>query len=619
MVIIRGWLGFVILALLGSLMSFAQEPKSPDLVISQQVQQPLSSHFSVYRHAGEPLTLEQAIRLDAEQAFEPPQVGSVSGTNFGLTRDEIWLRLHFSTPSDLPQRWLLEVAHASLDRVDLYLSANNQAYQHQYSGDLIPFSQRPFQHRNHVFDVSLQPASHYTLYLRVVSEGTLSAPVTLWQPDTLWQQDQLSYSLLSAYYGLLVALLVYNLFLFLSLRDPLYLTYVAFISTLAVGQAGLAGFSGQFLWPDNAYLTNLSPTGGVSLAGFFGALFVQGFLGSTPRRLRLGWLMPLISGGYALVFLTALFWSYYLAAVAVNLLSLVFVLAALLMGAVSLYHRQPGARYFVLAWVALLTGVLVISLHNLGVLPSNFLTSNALLIGSALEMLLLALALADRINGIQKARDEAQAQAIRLRQEMVEALEEKERYLEMRVAERTEALEQANQELQKNHQLMEHQAHHDALTGLANRKRLNQSFKKVQQQADLQNTAFTVVVADLDKFKQINDTWGHQAGDEVLMTLAQRLQACMTPDGTLARVGGDEFVILLPDTQNHQAAENFCQQIFDKVLQPVLLSQGTTINPGISLGYAIYPIDATDMDQLLNLADQAMYQNKQMNASVVTT
>ncbi|WP_177203573.1 diguanylate cyclase domain-containing protein [Marinospirillum celere] len=593
-----------------SLISFAHQASAANLIISSQKQQSLSGHFSVYRHSGEPLTLEEARALDAEQAFQPSQADSVAGTNFGLTRDEIWLRLHFSTPADLPERWLLEVAHASLDRVDLYISEDNQVYQEQQSGDLLPFSEQPFQHRHHVFELALQPSQDYSLYLRVASEGTLSVPVTLWQPDALWQQDQLSYSLLSAYYGLLVALLIYNLFLYLSLRDPLYLTYVAFISALAVGQAGLAGFSGQFLWPDNAYLTNLSPTGGVALAGFFGALFVRGFLGDTPRRLRLNWLMPLISAGYATVFLTAVFWSYYFAAVAVNLLSLVFVISALVMGAVSFYYRQPGARYFVLAWVALLTGVLVISLHNLGVLPSNFLTSNALLVGSALEMLLLALALADRINAIQKARDEAQAQSIKLRQEMVEALEEKERHLERRVVERTEALEKANQELQKSHQLLEYQANHDALTGLANRKLLELHFTKAQKQADQEASSFTVIVADLDQFKQINDTWGHLAGDDILIALARRLQASVTPRDTLARIGGDEFIILLPGLHDHQAAANFCQQLLDKVIKPVFLREGEQITPGISLGYAIYPDDAADIEQLVNLADKAMYQNK---------
>ncbi|MDR9468902.1 diguanylate cyclase domain-containing protein [Marinospirillum sp.] len=608
---LRRGLGFIGLVLLTASYCLAQE--EPDWVISQAGQQPLSEHFSVYRHSGSSLSLQAVQALDAKGAFEPAQTGKPAATNFGLTRDEVWMRLRFSTPEELPERWLLEIAHASLDRVELYLSANQQDYEYQRSGDLLTFSQRSFQHRHPVFDLTLQPETDYTLYLRVASEGTLSVPVTLWRPDALWQQDQLSYSLLSAYYGLLVALLVYNLFLFLSLRDPLYLTYVAFISTLAVGQAGLTGFTGQFIWPDNAWLAHLSPTGGVSAAGFFGALFVHSFLGNTPRRLRLGWLMPMISLGYALTFLATVFWSYYHGAIAVNLISLVFAFTALSLGAVSFYHRQPGARFFVLAWVALLTGVLVISLHNLGLLPSNFLTSNALLIGSALEMLLLSLALADRINRIQQARDEAQAQSIQLRQEMVETLEKSERQLEERVAERTSALEEANRELQKSHHLLEYQAHHDALTGLANRKLLSQHFKQVKCQADEQNMGFTVVVADLDKFKQINDTWGHQAGDEVLITLARRLLAAVNHQDTLARVGGDEFVALLPGLQDRQLAEQYCQQLLRTAIEPIVLSQGTTIIPGISLGYAIYPQDTTDIDQLLNLADKAMYQNKLSN------
>jgi len=378
----------------------------------------LSAQLATYRQPGEPIDLAAAQNAYRNDAFTAPR-HSATASNFGLTTDQIWLRVELDTPAQLPQRWLLEVAHASLDKIDLYLVCKGQPTQHQHSGDQIAFDQKPIRHRNHVFALQLAPNAHYVLYLAVSSAGTLAAPVVLWQPEALWQRDQVSYSMLSVYYGMLVALLIYNLFLYLSLRDPLYIVYVAFISCLALGQAGLSGLVGQFIWPHNAFLTDLTPTASVSLAGFFGALFVQHFLADTPRRLRLQWLMPCISGAYALTFLCTLFWSYHLGAIAVNLLSLLFAASAFFLGAVSLYFREPGARFFVLAWVSFLSGVTIISLHNLGLLPSNPLTANALAIGSGVEMLLLSLALADRINDIQRARDHAQAQALQIRQQMM--------------------------------------------------------------------------------------------------------------------------------------------------------------------------------------------------------
>lgn len=582
----------------------------PELLLGDQPRQSLSEHLAVFRHHDKPLTLAQAKAIHQNQGFQPPSVQDKPYTNFGLTQDEIWLRLEFSTAAELPRQWLLEVAHGSLDRVDVYLAREGQSFSHQHSGDLIPFNKKPFQHRHHVFEWDLEPGSHYTLYLRVLSEGTLTVPVTLWQPEALWQQDQISYSLLSVYYGLLLALFTYNLLLYFSMRDPLYLIYVAFLSMLGIGQAGLAGFSGQFLWADNATLAHLSPTAGVSAAGIFGTLFVKRFLGDLPRRLGLGWFIPLFGAAYAVTLLWVLFGSYHFATISVNIISLVFSAGALILGAISLYYRQPGARFFVLAWAALLTGVIVISLHNLGFLASNALTSNALLIGSALEMLLLSLALADRIHSIQNEHDLAQQHALEMRQEMVQTLQESERHLELRVTERTLELEQTNKQLQESQKLLQHQANHDALTGLVNRKMLNDRLTQAMSRAHREAKQFALVVADLDKFKSINDEWGHQAGDKVLVEVARRLRESVRDLDTIARVGGDEFVLLLESVQSHADAERVCNKLLEIISQPIRLTSGGSVQISLSLGFALYPTDTHDPAALFTLADRSMYRNK---------
>ncbi|GAA6131247.1 diguanylate cyclase [Halopseudomonas sabulinigri] len=569
----------------------------------------LSDQLATYRQPGQPITLEAAQQAYQSGAFTAPS-HRATASNFGLTTDQIWLRIELDTPTALPPRWLLEVAHASLDKIDLYLVREGEPTLHQHSGDQISFDQKPIRHRHHIFELQLEPNAHYVLYLAVSSAGTLAAPVILWQPDALWQNDQFSYSMLSVYYGMLLALLIYNLFLYLSLRDPLYIIYVAFISSLAMGQAGLSGLVGQFIVPHNAVLTDLTPTASVSLAGFFGALFVQRFLAHTPSRLRLQWLMPLISAAYALTFLCTVFWSYHLGAIAVNLISLLFAASAFFLGAVSLYLREPGARFFVLAWVSFLTGVTIISLHNLGLLPSNPLTANALAIGSGLEMLLLSLALADRINDIQRARDHAQAQALQIRQQMLENVRESERLLEARVVDRTLELEQANQQLVQSQQLLEQQAKHDALTGLANRSLLNERLIEAQARADRQQKSFVLMVADLDRFKCINDQFGHAAGDEVLIEIANRLRAVVRSSDVVARMGGDEFVLVLESLHNSQDVTTLRRKIQQAVCAPILLSSGDTVQVGVSIGAAFYPEEAASANLLLNQADKAMYAEK---------
>lgn len=594
------------LVLLG--LFFCGQAVSHPLVLNDSPRQDLADQMQILRHAGDPLDFADALVLHDQGAFQRPRP-SIRSTNFGLTTDEIWLALEFEVGGGSAGRRILEVGHASLDRIDLYLQGG-EGWTHRQSGDLLPYTARELPHRHHLFELELQPGQTYQLLLRVASNGTLTVPLTLWEPGALWEYDQRSYALFSLYYGLLAGLLVYNLFLYISLRDRLYLIYVAFVGLLAVGQAGLAGLSHQFIWPTQPFWANLSPTGGVSAAGLFGALFVQRFLAGTPGRLGLQWLMPAISVAFGLIFLCALFWSYHLAALAVNITSLIFAVSSLVLGAVSLYRREPGARFFVLAWVFLLIGMIVIALHNLGVLPSNPITSNALLIGSAAEMLMLSLALADRINGLQLSQQQALAQAVETRQHMVEALRESERQLEVRVQERTLALEQANVQLKQSQRMLEQQANHDALTGLANRKLLNDRLAWVQARARRHATQFGVIMADMDRFKAINDSLGHKAGDEVLVEVARRLRAAVRETDTVARIGGDEFFLVIESVAQRSDLEQVRDKLLAEIEKPILLESGHEVTVGISLGLALYPEDTTNAELLFNLADNAMYKSK---------
>jgi diguanylate cyclase (GGDEF)-like protein len=588
----------------------AGEQASSPVLTEHHGQLDVSAKTSIYRNQTSDITIDEARELYRSGQFQQPTGDDASHTNFGLTRDEIWLALEFSTAEAIALSWFLEVGHPSLDEVHLYLFRDNELILHEQSGDRMPFSSKPVSHRNQVFPVSLSGDSHYQLFLSVRSEGTLTVPVTFWQRDNLWTSDQQTYSMLSLYYGVLLALLIYNLFLFFSLRDQLYLLYVGFIACLAVGQAGLSGLTGQFLWPDNAWLAHLSPTAGVSAAGIFGSLFVHRFLAGTPRRLKLGWLMPSMSIAYGLTFLTAVFGSYYIAAISVNLISMVFAVSALSMGAISLWHREPGARFFVLAWISFLLGVLVIALHNVGVLPSNPLTTNALLIGSVIEMLLLSLALADRINELQRSREQAQTQLLENRQHMPEVVKESERQLESRVTERTQELETVNQKLRESKQLLEDQANHDILTGLANRKLLKDRLAGAKARARRSGERFALVVVDLKKFKLINDTYGHAAGDDVLIAMANSLRMVPRESDTIARIGGDEFVLLIEGVRSIEGLDRLKDKLSRLGDGAVTLACGTEIRVGLSIGVAMYPDDSQDLDQLFSIADAAMYRNK---------
>ncbi|MBS3804860.1 MAG: diguanylate cyclase [Oleiphilaceae bacterium] len=574
-----------------------------------------------FRHRGEELSPQEALKRFQDGNLE---VSHQRERNFGLTRDTVWMHIPLRRLSGSDQPWYLDVGHASLDHVALFQTVPGQTkddWHAQVSGDRRPFSARSVPHLHHVFALSNPTATDKSetlsqdLLLRVRSEGTLTVPLKLWTKDALWQSDQNHYMILGLYYGVLLSLLVYNLFLYFALRDPLYLSYSGYVFFLSIGQAGLSGIAGQFLFSEWAWLAHLTPTAGVSAAGVFGALFVQRFLGTTPKRLGLNWLMPAISAIYGFILLTSLFFSYYWAALAVNLVSLVFVVSAAALGGASLVRKEPGARFFVLAWLFFLLGVLVISLHNLGVLPSSFLTSHAMMIGSALEMLLLSLALADRIQHLQQQKEKAQAEAIMRRQQWLEAERLNKEELESRVQSRTFELEEANRLLQISQKQLEHQASHDALTGLANRQYLHRRAQEALAYAHRHNQCLALAVVDLNDFKPINDTYGHAVGDQVLIEMAQRLYECVRITDTVARIGGDEFVILYVPPLDPYDIPTLQERVVACTKTPIAFADERNIDLSLSVGMAIYPQDGNAIDELFSTADAAMYRQKAMKKS----
>jgi diguanylate cyclase (GGDEF)-like protein len=162
-------------------------------------------------------------------------------------------------------------------------------------------------------------------------------------------------------------------------------------------------------------------------------------------------------------------------------------------------------------------------------------------------------------------------------------------------------------EMQQKYQ---HLAHHDMLTGLPNRSLFTDRLQQMLAQAKRGASHGALIYLDLDKFKPVNDTLGHNIGDLVLVSIAQRLQAAVRESDTVARIGGDEFVVLLPVIETRQDASIVAEKIRLALEQPFEIN-GHTIQIGCSLGIAVYPEHGEDEISLMKNADSAMYQAKQ--------
>jgi diguanylate cyclase (GGDEF)-like protein len=253
----------------------------------------------------------------------------------------------------------------------------------------------------------------------------------------------------------------------------------------------------------------------------------------------------------------------------------------------------------------LLIGVAVVALRNLALLPTNFLSFYALQIGSALEMLLLSFALADRINGLRREKDLAQNEVLATKQQLAAALQRSQAGLERRVAERTEELEAANARLRENERQLQALAHTDVLTGLANRLLFEARLQQSMQHARRNHGRIALLLGDLDHFKAINDNYGHAIGDEVLRVAAGRLRATVREVDTVARLGDDVFAIVLTGLGSGADAEHMAQKLVTNLGQPMRVL-GMPLEVGLSVGVALFSSGELAPPELLRRAEQAM-------------
>lgn len=577
------------------------------VVTDAQSEYNLGTELEILHDKAGSLSIQSAM---AATQWKQSKQDSVS---LGLSADNWWFRFDATSTASKEQLLLIELAYSSLDYINVYLVDHGKIIQHFDMGDHYPFHQRPIDHHNFVLPINWPAEKTLSVYLHVRTSGVVQLPLTLWKPAAFSASDQLRQLSFGLYFGAMLIMMVYNLFMYFGLRDRSFIHYVGFVACIALFVASLTGYSYQYLWPNSPKWNGQSIGFFLSMAVFFAILFTYRFLKSDNRERP-----PLIRYGIA---------SNYILSIVMIVSSLtapytkmlVFVIGgsvfacvgALLVGIHGWMAKESAARHYLLAWSSLFISGIILAGNKFSYIPKNGFTDNAVQIGSSMLVALLSFAIAHRINEEKRNRFEAQLETLNheraaraAKEEALNAQRLANKELEIKVQDRTEALREANNILQE-------MSSTDDLTGLKNRRYFDENSNQEYVRCFRYQHPISLIFIDIDHFKKFNDTYGHLIGDEALRTVASLLaQADMRDSDIVARYGGEEFCVLLPETELDGAlavAERICASIAN---EPFMVN-GQRIPITASLGVTSHiPTSPEYVTHLVQTADQALYNAK---------
>jgi len=342
--------------------------------------------------------------------------------------------------------WFLEIAFPLLDHIEFYSMDADGKWSLQYSGDLYKMSTRPVRHKNFVFPFYLKSDTKESFYIKVSTRSAVQVPLTIWSPEGLHNSVYNYQFVHGIFYGIMLIMICYNLFLFISIRDKTILYYVITLTTGSLVIAYFSGYGFYYLNPEMPELNRI-------IAAFASPLFIITSVALTRSFLELKrfsfWLdrmllaIAVVAGIFALLTIGL---GDYMSYVPMRLLSLINFSTILASAVYCLTKKFRPARYFLLAWGSILVLGILLLLRNVGIIERNWFVDNGLYVGGVLQVLLISFAFGDRFNVLQKENLEAKERE--LKRELVE----NER-LEHEVSQRTEEIRLKNAQLEESNNI----------------------------------------------------------------------------------------------------------------------------------------------------------------------
>lgn len=524
--------------------------------------------------------------------------------NFGLNHTIYWIRFTATNTGVAPKPLVLEVAAPLLDSVQAHVIQNGKLVQHNVTGDRRPYSERPIPHSNFLFPIDLASSANTQVILRIQSETTKQIPMRLWDKETFLAHDHAESTVFGIIYGCLLIISLYHLLIFVSVRDAGFFYYAMFVLSALANLSTLKGFTPAFVWPGLTWMNDAALLIEVCSVAIFASLFSQSILVLQLTRPKTALALRLCAYAACANIIVVPFLPYGITARIAAFIGLAALCANLYAHIVRTLDGYRPAKFLVLGAVPYVVSAGALILGKLGILPGTRAIQTAEHISMVGLVLSYAFTLSYRMNMDRSMREAAQRETADIQQKLLENQIRLNDELECKVRERTKELEQTNAKLRKASRT-------DGLTGLHNRRHFDETFALELRRGAREGYPVSVLLLDIDFFKKLNDTYGHQFGDICLQQVAQIIQNCMRrPSDFAARYGGEEFIIILPNTPL-QGAVQLATEIRRAVGATVVADGVVTARMTASIGVACaLPGSDANADAVLRQADELLYQAK---------
>ncbi|HOO73410.1 MAG TPA: 7TM diverse intracellular signaling domain-containing protein [Spirochaetota bacterium] len=407
---------FAIIILQG--LSPSSLPAAPPLIINEHTEKySLDRHIDILEDKEQKWDIRDiASDVNVSRMFVPNKEHNL---NLGYSDSVYWIRFQVDFGNAPDRQWLLEAYYPLLDRVELYIPDGRGSYTLKKAGRLLPFAEREIKHRKIVFPLPAGPEAKKVFHVRVKTEEATVLSFNIISSREFYRLDHVQQFIFGLFYGIMLIMALYNLFLFFFVRDRSYLYYVLYIISVVFFLLIDNGFAYEYLWPDSPWWGQRSHVFFLGIATLFVTAFVRNFVDTKFYTPKLDKIFPFVTGFSSSILFIAFFADYttgHIAAISWGTLCVIFWMT------VAVLAWKRGSRsggYFIIAWTLFLVFGIISSIQAVMHLTLTFFTLYGMQVGAALETVLLSLGLANRINILREEKELAQAKASEQREKLI--------------------------------------------------------------------------------------------------------------------------------------------------------------------------------------------------------